>query len=123
MKKLFFLSLFFLLKPVFASLNDGDLMTIANDNRFQSRCSYTLDVAAVNVIAESTTTANHIQRTSYAKNVVAGNFTPKTIAIGVLTNSTIAAEAALGSADFSIPDSDIQFTVNTLFNDFAGIGQ
>ncbi len=123
MKKLFFVGILFLVKPVFAALNFGDLMIISSDGRFQNRCSYSLDVAAVNVIAESTTTANHAQRTAYAKNIVSGNFNPRIVSIGVLTNSTISSEATLAGPDFAIPDGDIQFTINTLFNDFAGVGQ
>lgn len=109
-------------------LNFGDLMTIANDNRFQTRCAYCLNVAAVNVLSESSQTPFHAERIGYAKGIIQGGFNTGHVARNVLTNPTIAAEALLvdqkleALPDFNIPDGDIQFTINSLFNDFAGIG-
>lgn len=101
-----------------------DLNTIANDATFQGRCIYALEVAAVNVMAESNQTAQHEVRTNYARTVLNGSVTGLRIALAVLTNPSISAEADASKVGtgFSIPDSDIQFTVNSLFNALAGIG-
>ena len=99
-----------------------DLNTIASDSGFQGRCRYALMVAAVNVLAEVNTTTNHNKRANYGLAVLAGSANMLLVAILVLTNATIAAEANAATApDFAIPDADIQFAVNSLFNDLAGV--
>lgn len=100
-----------------------NLNTIASNAGFQSRCQYALTDAAVNVMAESNETASHQQRVNYARQVIAGSINVLQLAFTVLTNSTIAAEANVQTTpDYAIPDSDIQFAVNSLFNTLAGIG-
>lgn len=127
MKKWFFIGLLFLAPyvicgtVVFAALNIGDLMTIAGNSRFQNRCAYYLDAAAFNVMSEDPATAGHAKRVQYAYGIINGGINLQLLAADVLTNTTIASEAALGSSDFSIPDSDIQFTINSLFNGLAGV--
>lgn len=99
----------------------SDFGTIAKDANFQSRVNYALMVAAVNVYAEVTSTTGHPARLVFAKNVFAGNFNIFSTCLMVLTNATIAAEAnAATTPGFAIPDADIQFTVNSLWNDLAG---
>lgn len=100
----------------------SDFGTISKDANFQNRVSYAMTVAAVNVYAESTGTAGHPARLIFAKNVFAGNYNLTSACQMVLTNATIAAEAnVLTTPGFAIPDSDIQFTVNSLWNDFSGV--
>lgn len=99
----------------------SDFGAIAKDANFQQRVSYALLVAAVNVYAESTGTAGHPARLAFAKNVFLGSYNINNVCLMVLTNATIAAEAVLATTPgFAIPDSDIQFTVNSLWNDLAG---
>lgn len=100
----------------------SDLGTIARDNNFQTRVQYAMMVAAVNVYSEATNTVGHPARLAYAKQVFAGSFNIMFACMMVLTNSTIAAEAVLATTPgFAIPDGDIQFAVNSLWNDFAGV--
>ena len=101
-----------------------DLNTIATDAVFRGRCLYALEVAAVNVMAESGSTAGHVQRVAYATNVLAGNVNTYVLALAVLSNSTIASEATIASlpgASSSVPDSDLQFSVNSIFSSLAGV--
>jgi hypothetical protein len=133
MKKLWFIGLMFLSVPSFAVLNIGDLVTISNDVRFQSRVNYYLNLAAINVLSEANTTASHFQRAAFSKSVIAttqplvgsigttSNPVLQKYGLNVLTNTTIAGEATLAGPDFAIPDSDINFAVNSLFNDWAGV--
>lgn len=121
MKKLIFLCSIFFTTPVFAALNIGDLMTISNDSRFQSRCNYYVNLAAINVMSESAGTTAHAQRVAFSKLIIGSSINLKYLASEVLTNATIAGEATLSGPDFSIPDSDISFTVNSLFNALAGV--
>lgn len=102
-----------------------DVGTIANDAAFRDRCLSAMVLAAENVMAEDNQTASHPQRLVYASMVLAGQANTYAIALAVLANPTIAVEATVASlpgATSSIPDSDIQFTCNSLFNALAGVG-
>lgn len=99
-----------------------DFTTISTNSGFQGRCLYALTVASVNVVAEANNTANHQQRVNYAKTVLSGGANIVSVCLAVLTNSTISAEAAVATTpDYAIPDSDIQFAINSLFNALAGV--
>lgn len=100
----------------------ADLGTIALNPNFQARVYYAMMTAAVNVYSEATNTAGHAQRRNLALQVFSGSFGVGTMCLAVLTNATIAAEAVLATTpDYAIPDGDIQFAVNSLWNDFAGV--
>lgn len=97
-------------------------MTIARNSGFQDRIKYALESASIDVLAEATTTANHSARRAFAVKVLAGNIDSVATATAVLTNSTIAAEAnSATTPDYAIPDGDIQFTVNSMFDAFASV--
>src|SRR5258708_6328843 len=99
----------------------SDLATIARDPNFQSRVGYAMAVAAVNVAAEASNTTNHGERLEFSVKVINGSYSPLFASLAVLTNSTIAAEAVLATTPgFAIPDSDIQFAVNSLWTSFSG---
>jgi hypothetical protein len=66
--------------------------------------------------------ANHSGRAAFAIKVGQGNYNLSAAAQQVLTNATIGTEAANdGSQTNLIPDADIQFAVNSLWNLLAGI--
>lgn len=92
-----------------------DLNELAQDPIFRGRCLYALQVAAVAVMAESSGTPSHDKRVAFATSVLNGSCISYQIALAVLTNPTIAAEAP------TIPDSDIQFAVESLFDALAGV--
>ena len=97
-----------------------DLITIAGNNGFQNRIKYALTQAAVSVYNELSSTTGHAARVAYAVSIIGGNYNLAPASLAVLTNTTIAAEATLATApDFGIPDSDIQFAVNSLWNALA----
>lgn len=87
---------------------------------FQSRVGYAMNVAAEAVYTEVNTVTGHAARAAYATKVVNGNYSLAAACLLVLTNSTIAAEASLTTAGNSVPDSDIQFSVNSVWNTLAG---
>ena len=127
MKKLISLLLFFsssvFTTQAFASDSLYQIANIANNPNFQSRCYYAITVAAANVASEASSTAGHSIRIAYAQQVLNGNASAIAIARAVLTNATIAAEADVtqtSNAGYSIPDSDISFTVTSIFNALAG---
>lgn len=103
-----------------------DLGTIANDPNFQNRCMAALEMAAVNVLAEGDQAANHPARAAYASEVMdqQNQISKDAIAMAVLSNATIAAEANvadLPGCPKTVADGDIEFAINSLFNDLAGI--
>ena len=101
--------------------NFDGLATIANDSGFQNRVKVALGVAAANVYSEAGSTAGHGTRAQFAVKVSQGDYNITSICYAVLSNATIAAEANSSTTpDFAIPDSDIQFAVNSLWNLFSG---
>lgn len=100
----------------------SDLGSIANDANFQRRVGYAVTVAAVNVYSEAANTAGHPARVAFAIRVFNGGYSIYYACLLVLTNATIAAGANFTvTPGFSIIDSDIQFAVNSLWNDLAGV--
>ena len=94
-----------------------DLIAIAGNNGFQNRVKYALTSAAVSVYNEASSSTGHVARVAYASGVISGNYNLAPAALAVLTNVTIAGEATLASApDYGIPDSDLQFAVNSLWD-------
>lgn len=101
----------------------SDLGTIASDGNFQNRVRYAMTVAAVNVYSELANTMGHPARVAFALKVIAGAFSIANACLTILTNSTIAAEANIATTaggGYAIPDADIQFAVNSLWNHFSG---
>lgn len=101
----------------------SDLNTIAKDSNFRGRSLYALQVAAVNVMAEDPETSGHEARVAFARSVLSGSVDSYQIALGVLTNPSIAGEAdvSLIATTAGVPDGDMQFAVNSLFNAFSGV--
>lgn len=100
----------------------SDLATIAANANFQGRVNYAMMVAAQNVYSEASNTTGHPARAALAKQVASGGGVPAGTYLAVLTNATIAAEAVLATTPaYAIPDADIQFAVNSLWNLLAGV--
>jgi len=99
-----------------------DLDTIASNSGFQGRIGYALQVAAIAALAEDPSTANHGARRAYAVKVLTGQASLFSAALAVLTNATIAAEAVVATTpDYSIPDTDLQYAINTIFDSLAAV--
>jgi len=97
-----------------------DLITIAGSNDFQNRIKYALATSAVQVYNEASSSTGHAARVAYAESVIQGTYNLAPVALAVLTNSTIASEAnPNNSATYGIPDSDIQFAINSLWDALA----
>jgi hypothetical protein len=100
----------------------ADAMTVSRTVGWQDRVRYAAIKAAVAVMAESAGTASHTQRVTYAKSVLAGLIDIFSMSIGVATNPTIFAELnPTATPNYGVPDADIEFTVNSLYNAFAGV--
>lgn len=99
----------------------AQLGALATQNEFRSRVSYAMSSAAISVYAEAGTVAGHAQRALYATKVVNGTYDLSSACLAVLTNASIAAEALLTTnPGNAIPDADIQFAVNSIWNALAG---
>lgn len=99
----------------------SDIATIAcDDATFRRRVSYALTVAAINAYSEPTGVAGHVARAAFATKVLASQFDLHGAVLGVLTNATIATEANSATPGNNVPDADIQFAINSIFNALAG---
>lgn len=99
-------------------------MNIANNAGFQNRIQFALVNAALAVVAEVNTTPNHATRVTYAQKVLAGTASILEACYCALNNSTILAEADVtqtAASGFAIPDTDIQFAINSDLNALAGV--
>lgn len=97
------------------------LVTISADQGFRGRIFLAMTTAAVAVYNEASNTPGHAARAAYAVRILNSNSMPYSIILAVLGNPTISAEAnPTQSPDFSIPDADIQFQVNSMWNALAG---
>ncbi len=90
-------------------------MAAARNGGFQDRVRFFAVKAAVAVMSEAAVTASHAERVAYAKKILAGELDLLDLSIAVVTN------AAVLAAGFDAPDGDLEFTVNSLFNAFAGV--
>jgi hypothetical protein len=81
-----------------------------------------LMAAAYNVLNEATTTANHVNRTIFANAIMVNPLGQASFFVaGLMTNATLQGEAgnAPGASGTPFADSDIDFAVASLFNQYA----
>lgn len=95
-----------------------DLIRTARDDLYAGRVAMIQLKVAQQVASEDPATPNHIERINYAYVVIRGGENPKMVATHVNTNPAIAAQiesdpAKLGS---NVPDSDIEFTMATIWD-------
>ena len=88
----------------------------SQSKEFLRQVEYYMVKAAIAIIGEDSQTAGHTERVAYAKTILAGDADISTFAVGVSTNSTIATKIA-AEQDYS---GDLEFTVTSMFNDYAG---
>lgn len=90
-----------------------DSITLAADDVFQKKITHLVVKAAHAIMNEDSGTANHAARVTLAKQALAApEVLGKRFAYGVVTNGAITAAST---------DSDLEFTVNSLWNSYAGI--
>ena len=90
----------------------------AENALFQKQCTVATWKAAQDILGEDPSTQNYGARRGWATNILQGfaKITPRQLAVQVLRNATIAANAA------SATDGDIQFQVNSIISDLVAIG-
>jgi hypothetical protein len=85
----------------------------SQDSGFQVQVRIAMVTAALAVMAEDPATASHAARVTLAEKILSDPMgMTSRIALAAVTNGAIAAQAA---AQTPSPDSDIQFTVNSIF--------
>lgn len=94
-----------------------ECMIWAKNPHNQQRIKYFMQKAAVDIIGEVGTTPGHAERIVYAAKILDGTASIPEYTIAVTTNATILASI---NAETEPSDSDIEFTVNSMINDFAG---
>jgi len=99
-----------------------EMQQIANRSEFLRRVEYALKKAAIAVMAEDGGTANHAERVVYATKVIDGEASIAEASKGVVTNATLTSSGDLSASPlFGISDGDLEFTVNSMFDAFAGV--
>lgn len=88
----------------------------ANEKGFQRKVKYCMQKAAIAILGEDGATTGHAERIAYAKKILNGEASVYEFAVGVVTNTTVSTKLDAGT-DY---DSDLEFVVNSMFNDFAG---
>lgn len=89
----------------------------AQEADFQHKVKIYMQKGAIAVMAEPDITVNHADRVIYASKVLNGTASILEFALGVVTNSTIGNYI---ETDAAIPETDLEFTVNSLIDAFAG---
>lgn len=99
-----------------------DYIAAARSDAFAARVAMCLMIAGLNVANEDPATANHANRLAFAQRVLKNEINSKVVAAAAVAyNSTL--QATINSAPTqlgaNIPDSDLQFVVNGLFDLYA----
>lgn len=99
-----------------------EVFEVAQQPGIQARVKALMQKAAIAVMNEAGSTAGHTQRVAFAGLVLNGQASVLQYTIGVLTNSTIMAEADTNgvTGGNSIPDNDLEFAVNSAYSAYAG---
>ena len=90
-----------------------DQHTLATDSDFVARVTQAAITAGKDIQAEAGNTAGHVKRTDYALQVLRSPHV-----FGPLFAQGVASNPAITGAS---TDNDIQFTVNSLWNAYAGV--
>jgi len=90
---------------------------VQNQNEFLLKIKYEMVKAAIAVMAEAAATVGHAARITYAGKILDGSASVEQMAIGVATNTTIKGHIE-AERDY-VPD--LPFTINSLFNAYAGV--
>jgi hypothetical protein len=101
-----------------ATLSDQN--TLSKDPSFVGRVQSALVTAALAVIAEAETTADHAARASYARAVLSSPASYAALmAIGVATNAQVTADAGSPASQANVTDADIVGAIVSLWNPYA----
>ena len=96
-------------------------VAVAVNARFIERVGFYMKKAAVAVMSEDAGTVSHAERVVYADKIIAGTASVREYSLGVMTNATMEAAADPDIEGNGISDTDLEFTVNSMFNAYAGI--
>ena len=98
------------------------MATIAQQSAFKRRVEYCMKKAAVAVMAEAAGTASHAERVVFAITVLDGSASVSEAASAVVTNATLTTNGDITAGPlYGVSDNDLEFTVNSMFNAFAGV--
>lgn len=98
----------------------ADLGQIAQQTEFLNRVRCALFQAAIAAYNEGSGATGHAARAAFATKVLNGQYDLSAASNAVLTNSTIISEAIANQSGNGVPDSDLQFVMNSVYNGLAG---
>ena len=102
--------------------NSNEYQAIAESETFQARVQIYMHKAAHAVYSEGGAVANHALRIALADKILAGESDKRLWAYSVMTNATLQTNGNVTDASGlnGISDSDLEFTINSVYNAFAG---
>lgn len=103
--------------------NSQEAMAVATWPAYQTRVAFYATKAAMAIMSEVATTPFHTERVAWANSQLAGEEKVLTQATSTVTNPTIQAEADVSADLQGIPDSDLEFAVNSAINAWAGVSE
>ena len=89
---------------------------LAENQEFQQRVKHFMQKAAVAVLGEASPTQ---ARSDYSAKVLNGDASVREMAYAVTTNGTIQTGINMSVEGFGVTDSDLEFTVNSMWDDFS----
>lgn len=95
--------------------------SVLNSDTFRARVNIFVVKQADIAMDEVATTPGHTERAAFANKVFVSDYDLTQYTSAVLTNSTILTNLNTTDGDNGIIDSDLEFTVNSFYNSFAGI--
>lgn len=100
--------------------NSQEAMEVAARSDYQSRVRFYGQKAAHAVMSEAGTVANHAERVLWADSMLNGEENIYAMSVSTVTNSTIQAAADASAALQGVSDADLEFTVNSMVDAWAG---
>lgn len=98
-----------------------DAVHVATMKHFRNRIDYFVVKAALSIMSESAGTASHSERVTFANKVFNSDYNLDQYVDAVLTNATVLTNLSATESDNGINDADMEFTVNSFYNAFAGV--
>lgn len=102
-------------------------VAVAVNTRFLERVGFYMKKAAIAIMNEAAGTVSHTERVTYAKKILSGAAETEVgvsipdYSLGVMTNPTMEAAADPDIEGNGIVDNDLEFTINSMYNAYAGI--
>ncbi len=88
---------------------------------FRKRIQLYVVKEATKAMDEVNTVDSHVERVAFAERVFVSDYDLNQYVLAVLSNATLLAALNRDAEDNGVTDGDLEFTVNSFYNAFAGV--